>query len=82
MQQPLYDAAELEKDRLYVSRKLGLSLDEFEHLLQMPKRQHREFATNEWMHKALWAPGWRAKSAIVAEHVLAKLRGKRPRTVS
>jgi len=44
--QPTYDLHLQAEDKVYVAKKLGFSDDEFEALLSLPNREHREFATD------------------------------------
>jgi N-acetyl sugar amidotransferase len=44
--QPTYDPALQVEDKRYVAKKLGFSEDEFESILRLPNRDHREFATD------------------------------------
>lgn len=46
-EKPLYDEDKLKKDKEYVLKKLGLSEKEFEHLMNLPVRKHREFKSDE-----------------------------------
>ena len=43
---PLYEPKELEQDKKYVIKKLGLSDNEFETIMKSPPRSHEEFATD------------------------------------
>jgi len=44
--QPAYDPAMQIEDKRYVAKKLGFTEDEFESVLRLPNRDHREFATD------------------------------------
>lgn len=44
---PLYDPAILEEDKLYIAKKLGISKEELESLLTIPKRDARNFNNQE-----------------------------------
>ena len=68
MQQPLYDPVELEQDKEFVLKKLALSEAEFDALLHAPLRQHREFPTNEWLHRIRHAPGIKGKAKATLHH--------------
>lgn len=46
MEVPLYPLADLEQDKAYVLKKLGLSKNEFEAIMQTPPRRHEEFKTD------------------------------------
>jgi len=43
LQKPIYEPTQLDRDYDYVTKKLGLTADEFEALMQLPPRQHRDF---------------------------------------
>lgn len=43
LEQPMYDSGQFEEDRQFVLKKLGLSEREFETIIRMPRREHREF---------------------------------------
>jgi N-acetyl sugar amidotransferase len=47
LEQPLYPANELKKDKEYVIKKLGLSEQEFEEIMHLPVRKHEEFKTDK-----------------------------------
>lgn len=47
LQQPTYDPEQQERDKAYVAKKLGFSVEEFEALLNLPNRRHEEFGTDE-----------------------------------
>ena len=64
MQKPLYEPAELENDKEFVLKKLGLSEQEFDSLLNAPLRAHREYPTNEWMHQIRYATTWKEKAKL------------------
>lgn len=53
LQQPLYDAGELEKDLDYFANKLGISREGLEQFFQVPNRCHREFPHQENWHRGL-----------------------------
>lgn len=58
LKKPPYPSKDLlEKDKAYIAEKLGLSLAEWEEILALPPRDHREFPSSE--------PLFRAKEAIV-----------------
>lgn len=46
LEQPLYDAVELKKDKEYVIKKLGLTVNEFDAIMQLPVHRHEEFKTD------------------------------------
>ena len=43
--EPMYEQALLRQDVDFVLKKLGLEVDEFEKLMRLPRREHREFQT-------------------------------------
>lgn len=43
LEQPIYDNTQFEEDKQFVLKKLGLSEGEFEAIMQVPRREHREF---------------------------------------
>jgi N-acetyl sugar amidotransferase len=46
MKKPLYNESELKSDKEYVLKKLGLSENEFEKIMNTPIRSHKEFNTD------------------------------------
>jgi len=44
MQKPLYDKKELEEHLIYVPKKLGLTKDQFEEIMNTPPRKYEEFS--------------------------------------
>lgn len=46
---PLYQPGEAEKEKIYVLKKLGLSNDEFEYLMQMPPVPHEVYGTQKFL---------------------------------
>lgn len=46
LKKPLYNDDELTNDMEYVLKKLGLSKEEFEHIMHLPARRHEEFKTD------------------------------------
>jgi len=46
LQQPTYDPALQLEDKSYVAKKLGFSEEEFEKILTLPNRDHREFGSD------------------------------------
>ena len=44
---PLYDEKELKEDKGYIAKKLGVSDEEFEKILQMPPHKYSDFANME-----------------------------------
>lgn len=47
LEKPLYDKDELEADKEYVLKKLGLTNDQFDNILNMPIRRHEDFKTDK-----------------------------------
>ncbi|ODS41281.1 MAG: hypothetical protein A7315_02085 [Candidatus Altiarchaeales archaeon WOR_SM1_79] len=47
LKKPLYDKTELEEDKKYVMKKLGVTEEEFEELMNLPIKKHEEHATDE-----------------------------------
>lgn len=46
LENPPYDPHLQDEDKQYVAKKLGFTVGEFEKILQLPKRSHREFASD------------------------------------
>lgn len=53
LEKPLYDREELERDRKYVLKKLGLAEKEFEDIMQAPIKKHEDYKTYLLGYKAL-----------------------------
>ena len=55
LEKPLYEKDELERDKKYVLKKLGLSEKEFEDLMKLPIKKHREYGAqeDEWIYSLL-----------------------------
>ena len=49
MQLPLYNTNELQEDKEYVLKKLGLSTVQFEEIMGIPIRRHEDFKTDKSM---------------------------------
>lgn len=47
LQQSTYDPGLQAQDKIYVAKKLGFSLEEFDTLLNLPNRRHEEFGTDQ-----------------------------------
>ena len=43
LDKPLYDEKELKEDKEYIAKKLGVSNEEFEQILQMPSHKYSDF---------------------------------------
>lgn len=53
LKKPSYPSEEmLERDKAYIAEKLGLTLAEWEEVLALPPRDHREFPSSEFLFKA------------------------------
>lgn len=70
MEEPLYDPAELEKDKDFVARKLGLSRPDFDALMAIPKHAHTDYPTNRWMHEVWHSGGWAARARTLGRKLL------------
>lgn len=44
LNEPIYNAQQLEEDLGFVLKKLGLSLKDFNHIMELPPRSHKDFA--------------------------------------
>jgi len=73
MQRPAYDPIELQKDREFVIKKLGLTAEEFDALYRAPNRAHREYPTNAWMHEVRAAPSLK-KPMLLAKHIFGRTK--------
>jgi N-acetyl sugar amidotransferase len=49
LKKPLYDANELEEDRIYFAKKLGISLDEYYHIMEQPPKDYKDYPNSEKM---------------------------------
>lgn len=47
-----YPIEKLLADKIFVAKKLGVSIDEFDEILALPKRTHKDFASNEKLFAA------------------------------
>lgn len=47
LEKPLYAPAQITEDKLYVSKKLGITMGEFDKYLAMPKKSHLDYPSNE-----------------------------------
>ena len=66
LEKPLYDEKELEEDKFYVRKKLGLSEQEFEELLKAPIRKAGDFPSSVSFHKFI------KKTQNLVEKILGK----------
>lgn len=51
LKKPLYDERELKDDKRYIAKKLGISSEEFESVLNMPSHDYTDFQNNEVKYK-------------------------------
>lgn len=51
MQEPLYDPRQLQEDKEYVAKKLGIPLKELDQILALPGRSHGEFPSSDWLFR-------------------------------
>ena len=49
MNKPLYDPVELEEDRRFVIKKLGLTRDEYDAVMAEPLHTYKDYPNNEWL---------------------------------
>lgn len=47
LQEPLYDERQLQQDKAYVAKKLGISPEELEKLMHIKIRDYSEFSSNQ-----------------------------------
>lgn len=47
LEKPLYDETELKEDKRFIAKKLGISNEEFERVLNMPAHDYTDFRNNE-----------------------------------
>ena len=53
LSEPLYDPVQLSEDKLYISKKLGISLKEFNQYLSEPGRSYRDYSNWDKQHQTL-----------------------------
>jgi N-acetyl sugar amidotransferase len=53
LKQPLYDPIELEEDRIYFAKKLGISLDEYYHIMAKPPKTYVDYPNAEKFEERL-----------------------------
>jgi hypothetical protein len=53
LNQPLYETAELQADKDYFIKKLGITLDEYDRIMYQPVRSYSEFRNSEKMINTL-----------------------------
>ena len=51
LRKPLYDERELKEDKRYIAKKLGVSSEEFESVLNRPSHDYSDFRNNEAKYK-------------------------------
>ena len=51
LEKPLYNQKELEEDKEYILKKLELSSEEFEELMNMPRRTHKDYPSNDTVYQ-------------------------------
>lgn len=54
LRQPLYDIKQLEEDKNYVKKKLGITEEEFEKMLT-PSQDYKKYPSNRWLIDALYS---------------------------
>ena len=60
LQEPLYGAHDLEDEKEYILKKFGFSVEEFDKIMQQPRRNHEEFDTDQRYWKIYFKLiGWR-----------------------
>jgi N-acetyl sugar amidotransferase len=69
---PPYDPRQQEEDKLYVCKKFGIGLDEFDRLMKAPPHSHYEYPSDE---RFLDAALGTARAARRARTVLQRVRG-------
>lgn len=58
LERPLYESSELEEDKEFIRKKLELTEAEFEDILKMPIRTHKDYPSNEKIYKAVRFVYW------------------------
>lgn len=53
MEKPPADPDQMERDKLYVLKKLGISVDEFEAIMRSPTKTHRDYPSNEFLFRTI-----------------------------
>lgn len=53
IKKPLYDPEELEEEKEYVLKKLGLTEQEFQEIMELPVKSHLDYPNGQWIHKLL-----------------------------
>ena len=47
LQQPIYNPAEVEREKKFVAKKLDISVNELEEIIQQPPKTYRDYPNNE-----------------------------------
>ena len=76
LQKPLYDPKLLEEDKAFIAKKLGISVEEFDRLLQEPPRHYSEFPNHQRKFKLAFGTyrllrGW----AAIPLRIVATIKG-------
>ncbi len=53
IEKPLFDTDELETEKEYVLKKLGLTEEEFQEIMRLPVKSHLDYPNSQWMYKGL-----------------------------
>ncbi|MEP4444482.1 MAG: N-acetyl sugar amidotransferase [Hyphomicrobiales bacterium] len=80
LKKPLYTNNELEMDKAFIAKKLGLSVEELEEIIQQPPRHYSEFPNNEgkfevWYGRMRYAQGLAKKTKGYPGLALKKMSG-------
>lgn len=71
LSKPLYDPAELSEDKEYVRKKLQLSKDEFESILNQPLKTYKDYPSNEAIYKLV------RNSYFLAKNLIRRTKGNK-----
>lgn len=52
LRQPHYDAREIEFDKRFIAKKMGISMEEFEEIFRAPKRTYLDYPSNDALFRA------------------------------
>lgn len=72
---PLYDKGELEEDKEYIRKKLGLTKDEFDRILSQPIKTYKDYPSNEPIYKAV------RSTYFLIKNLFKKASGNKPEYV-
>lgn len=75
LEKPLYDPVELEEDKEYIRKKLGLSKKEFDNILSMPIKTYKDYPSNESAYKVI------RSCYFFLKNIMKKVRGEKPEYV-